>query len=713
VGLLFFDSEIGQLTHLLMAAVTLSVIPMIVLFVLLQKTTESTIKELEQVNFQALSNLEPYRHYSLRQWLYEVSWQPESKPEAPTTLTEAPGLWILLVEPSDFSEQFAAQLQNQGYACALVQPGPDYRRLQQHVWQINPEKQEDFQHLFQEVKSFCSSPLQGILHCWSLSSTLIASMNSSELEQAQILGCASTLPLIQALRDSLGRDQRIFPKLWLVTRGAVPVANEIASPRGLAQSPLWGMGRVIALEHPELWGGMLDLSPEPGEAEVKTVLREVMSGAGEDQVAYRGEQRYVARLVRTQLPEWQEKQVDPDGTYLITGGLGVLGIRTAEWLVERGAQHLVLLSQRAREQSQAAISRLQNQGIRILVACGDVSNQVQMEALINQIQADMPPLRGLIHAAGVMGELQDLESMSVETLSAVMRPKLIGGWILHQLTQDLELDFFVSFSSIASVWGSRGQGHYAAANHFLDALAAHRHAQGLVAQSINWGPWAGGGMATEEIKEWVGRSGVGILEPKLGMQALSYILGDGRVQTVVADVDWTIFKPAYEAGRKSSFLAVEVDLGDHKTSPDNLHLGERNELLASLHKADISERKELLIAYLQEAIAKVLGFPFSQTVDPLLGFFDLGIDSLLAVELRNILQHDLEIPLSSTLLFKYSTILDLAEYFLSKLDQVDSRRDDLELHINKSNRSEPNLDSEESELQRELRVLQDLLRSDE
>ncbi|NJK63906.1 MAG: SDR family NAD(P)-dependent oxidoreductase [Synechococcaceae cyanobacterium SM2_3_1] len=547
----------------------------------LRKESESTVKELEGVNLQVLSNMEPYRHYCLRQWLYEVCWQPETKPAAATSwagiITPGSGLWILFVDPSDLGEQLAAQWQSQGYTCIRVQPGTAYLRLQEHIWQINPVNQEEFYQLFQEIKSIYSMPLLGILHCWSLCSTPTESMNTTELEQAQILGCCSVLALIKALNSDSGRNQPGYPKLWLVTRGAVPVAGEITFPGGVAQSPLWGIGRVIAIEHPKLWGGMLDLSPEVTATEVESILREVIEGQSEDQVAYRGEKRYVARLMRTPLPEFEEVHIHPDATYLITGGLGTLGLRTAEWLVERGAQHLVLLSRHSSEQAQARISRLREQGIQVQVAGVDVSNLGEMEVLLRQIQADLPPLKGLIHAAGIAGAIQKLQSMTIESLKEVLQPKVMGGWILHQLTLELELDFFVSFSSIAAVWGSRGQGHYASANHFLDALAAHRNTKGLTAQSVSWGPWTGGGMATKEAQEWLRRSGIKMLQPRLGMQALSYILKNSRVHTVVANVDWEVFKTTYEGrvGKTSVFTMRVMDPNldgvlpdDNSTQPD-------------------------------------------------------------------------------------------------------------------------------------------------
>jgi acyl transferase domain-containing protein/SAM-dependent methyltransferase/aryl carrier-like protein len=640
-----------------------------------KKDTESTVEELEQANLQVLSELESYCHYCWRQWFYEVNWRPLPRTVSAMPLTEQlsaeVGVWILFADRGrgSVAEEMTARLRTQGQTCIVVQPGETYQHLDDYQWQLNPGRPEDFQQLIQEVNQLYSLPLKGVLHCWSLD--IVAeqemSLTLADLERAQTLGCESALHLVQALTQNAG-DNTVAVRLWLITRGAVAVTGDIGHPQAVAPSILWGMGRSIALEHPELWGGMLDLSLDGSPAEVEYLCREVNDAQGEDHIAYRGTQRYVARLVRTQTPDLQEVEIKPDCTYLITGGLGSLGLRTAEWLAEKGAQHLVLLSRRAREQSQAAITFLQGKGIQVRVEMVDVSNQIAMQTLLQQIQVEMPPLRGLIHAAGIAGEIQELQSMTAESLKEVLRPKVMGGWILHQLTQDLELDFFVSFSSIAAVWGSKGQGHYAAANHFLDALAKYRHSKGLTGQSVNWGPWGGGGLATEKAQGWLRYRGVGPLEPNLAMQTLGYILGDGQTQTVVADVDWLTFKSAYEGRRQSSLLA-EIRLTER---PEDDQQDSGVGILDQLQAAPVADRRALLVEHVRAVAAKVLRLRDPSEIDPTRGFHAQGMDSLMAVELRNRLQRDLQCQLVSTLVFDYSNVEDLVNHLSQEISiQVD------------------------------------------
>ena len=271
------------------------------------------------------------------------------------------------------------------------------------------------------------------------------------------------------------------------------------------------MGRSLALEHPQLWGGLVDLDPDAPQGEALALAGELLDPDGEDQSAFRGGRRHVARLVRGDRPDHraQALPVRPEGTYLVTGGLGALGLRVARWLVEQGARRLVLVARRGLPGREAwdglaqddpahtpveAIRELERLGATVIAASADVGDPARMAALFDQVRGLLPPLRGVIHAAGVVTPLP-LRDTALEALDAVLRPKVAGTWVLHRLTRELPLDFFVVFSSISSVWGSSELAAYAAANQFLDAFAHAARASGRPVLSINWGPWQGEGMA--------------------------------------------------------------------------------------------------------------------------------------------------------------------------------------------------------------------------
>ncbi|NES89515.1 beta-ketoacyl reductase, partial [Okeania sp. SIO2B9] len=409
----------------------------------------------------------------------------------------------------------------------------------------------------------------------------------------------------------------------------------------------------------------LDQASSTNENEAETLLQLLEEEQEEDQLAIRNGEIYVARLERKLLAESQQISFSESGSYLITGGTGSLGLSIAQWLVEKGCKHLVLTGRsQPSEQAQLKINSLEKQGAEVVVTQADVSVQEDMERVFKQVEEGIPPLKGVIHAAGLVG-LNLLQEMELSQLEAILRPKVIGGWLLHQLTQNLELDFFVNFSSIASVWGSKAQAHYAAANNFLDGLTYYRQSLGLPTYSINWGPWSGGGMAEGEAMNWLNQMGVKPLEPEKAIAALEKVLTSNNPQTVVADINWDLFKDLYELGGKRSFLQ-EISLDSEATDGEQTS-GRKSELLEQLYQAPESERNEILIEQLQNDVAKIIGLSKSKLPDPELGFFKMGMDSLMAVELRNLLSSTFNSSISTATLFEKSNIKDLAEYLIEEI----------------------------------------------
>jgi acyl transferase domain-containing protein/acyl carrier protein len=608
----------------------------------LPKLLEALVKQHKQQSIAA----------SIQDWFHSIEWQ--SKTREITEVDKKPqiGTWLILADIGGVGKALVEDLQKQGNSCILVYPGEFYQSKGGSTWVINPASTADFERLLNEIRTVTQSQLQGVIHLWNLN-TAKSEVTVAELEKSQVLGCGSVLSLVQALTLHSDIDS---PRLWLVTRGAQPVQT---LPE-VTQASLWGMGKVVALEHPELFGGMVDLSPEPTLEEISLLLSDIADAQGEDHFAYRGGQRYVARLVRKQLPANVEScSISANSTYLITGGLGALGLKVAEWLVGQGARQLVLTGRRQpNSEAQTAIAHLEKMGATILAAQADVTQEQDLLQLLHQVRATMPPLGGIIHAAGVVG-YETLQSLQWESLEAVLRPKAIGTWLLHQLTQDIKLDFFVVFSSIASVWGSRGQAHYAAANAFLDSFAHYRQGQGMRTLSVNWGPWADGGMASDEAQTWLTRMGIGILQPEQALTALGLLLGSDTVQATVAQVDWALFKGLYEARGRRTLLEEMSVQPSNDSQPQSTAT---STLVAELEAAPASDRPAMLTAYLQSEVGKVLGFEPSQLPNPEQGFFDLGMDSLMAIDLKSRLDKRLGTTLPSTITFECPTIADLVKY---------------------------------------------------
>ena len=364
--------------------------------------------------------------------------------------------------------------------------------------------------------------------------------------------------------------------------------------------------------------------------------------------------------------------IHSNATYLITGGLSGLGLLVAQWLVERGAKHLVLMARSpAGPTVNEKISELEQKGVAVRTFQADVSVMDQVAFCLGKIDARMPPLRGIIHSAGVLAD-SVLMNQSWEQFHTVYKPKIYGSWNLHTLTKEIDLDFFVLFSSTAGLLGSTGQSNHASANAFLDALAHHRRRIGLPAVSINWGVWSGvGSAAKKRADEWVALQGVGVITPQKGIQALERILGSNHTQIAVVPVDWSVFLEKYAGGCTPAWLSElrPVEKVPHFGRPFEKIRAKTaaRDVLDVLSRLPTAKRRNTLMDVVQAHTAAVLGLSNPDEIDPARPLNEQGVDSLMAVELRNMLGKGLGLQkgLPATLVFDYPTIETLTDFLFS------------------------------------------------
>ncbi|NEO38501.1 MAG: SDR family NAD(P)-dependent oxidoreductase [Moorea sp. SIOASIH] len=616
-------------------------------------------------NQEILSKLLSYSEVAVKQWIYELKWKPSKDINQESILLthqNAPGTWLLFVDSDFTGQELATILEGHNKHCLLIYPGHNYQKLDQQHYQVNPTNPQEFEQLLQELLT-APVKLEGIVHLWNLNTS------TEDLESAQELGCGSVLHLVQGLAS----NPEYPVALWLVTQGTQSVEQNSHMSQ-VQQVPVWGLGRVIAVEHPELQCRCVDLDPTSGSSEaLQTLAKELLHPDTEDQIAIRRGVRHVARLVRrldnSNLEQQQQVTLKPEGCYLITGGLGALGLELAQWMVQQGAKHLVLTGRSApSEKAVQIIKQLEQTEAEISVLLGDISQKQDVAGILDQIQESLPPLKGVIHAAGVLDD-GVLQQMSWERFTKVMAPKVQGTWYLHQLTQDLHLDFFVCFSSMASLLGSPGQGNYAAANAFMDGIAHYRRGIGLPGLTINWGAWGQGGMAarmTSQNQNRLQNTGISSIAPEKGLQLLGQLLSQSVSQVGVFPVNWSQFFAQLSDG-------VQIPLFLEAFASTKLAKNPKNEeFLGELAAATESECNQLMIDYLQVKVGKLLGFSKSQLPDEQLGFFDMGMDSLMAVELRNVLSSSLGCSITAATLFDASTIQDLAKYLINALFPEDT-----------------------------------------
>ena len=567
-------------------------------------------------------------------WLCAVEWRPTprlaAKPEPEARLR-----CLILADRQGVGDALADALQAAGHDPLIVHAGPHAADLASVVdtWLADSD-----------------GPAR-VIHLWSLDGPSSADTTADGLAGAWSVGPASVLRLTQALAR-LGRPA---PRLWLVTRGAQPAGPE-GDVSAVAPAPLWGFGRALATEHPELWGGLVDLDPGASIEESATaLLADVTQPDGEDQLAYRLGVRYAARLVRDPeaVPEVPVGACRADATYLVTGGLGGLGLLVASKLTELGARRLVLIGRSAipaREtwsalpagsrwaRIAAEVERLEGLGVVVRLEALDVADEPGLRGLLARLDREgWPAVRGVVHAAGTVRYASILDSTE-EDLNTVARAKVAGAWRLHMVLEKAPLDFFVLFSSASAVLASPMVAAYAGANAFLDALAHHRRARGLPALSIDWGLWGGVGMAeglgAADLATLVAR-GMGTIGVPRGLDLFARLLGSGRAQVAILPVNWRRWRELYPAFTASRFLEGVVP----PEGGSRVDAAGSPALRATLLEASPEERVTRLRDYLLGRVADVLRITATE-LDPGEPLGTLGLDSLMALELRSRVEAD-------------------------------------------------------------------------
>jgi NAD(P)-dependent dehydrogenase (short-subunit alcohol dehydrogenase family)/acyl carrier protein len=369
--------------------------------------------------------------------------------------------------------------------------------------------------------------------------------------------------------------------------------------------------------------------------------------------------------------------IQSNATYLITGGLGGLGLRTAQWLVEQGARQLVLLGRHAPAgEAQVVLQGLRQQGADVRTWQVDVADRDQLAAIFDTMKTTLPPLRGIIHAAGVLDDGVIVQQDRAR-FEKVFGPKVQGAWNLHLLTQSLPLDFFVLFSSTSAVLGSVGQSNYAAANAFMDALAHDRRARGLPALSINWGAWAEVGMATaldERDKRRLQRSGFGLIAPHAGLQMLAQLLRSNHTQLIAVPIDWPQLLQAIGPEHIPPLLSdrarqvqVTQTARSVRVREDRGVSNAPNDWQQQLAAAAPERRAELIVNYLRRQVARVMGVRAAEALSLDQPLNDLGLDSLMAVEMKNHIESDLGVVVPMVKLLQGPSVAQLAAHVMAQV----------------------------------------------
>ncbi|WP_221337786.1 type I polyketide synthase [Thermocatellispora tengchongensis] len=576
-------------------------------------------------------------------WRYRTSWAPVHDPSPAKPV----GTWLVVGAGDELAQECVRALTARGAQAVLVELGPDDVDRESIAARIG--------------EALADGVPVGVV---SLLALREGALPGFDVVPA---GVAGTLGLVQALGDA-----GLTAPLWVLTRGAVAAAPADAVTAPL-QAQVWGLGQVVALEHPDRWGGLIDL-PAVLDDRAADRLCAVLSGCGENQVAIRDVGVLGRRLVRADSapgvgPGWVAR-----GTALVTGGTGAIGARVARWLAGRGAERVVLSSRSGAGAVGVAglAAELAEAGTAAVVVAADVADRAEVAGLLEAMAAGGPPLRTVVHTAGVLDD-GVVDRLDVSRLATVLGPKAGGAAVLDELTAVVDLDAFVLFSSSAGTFGGGGQGNYAAANAYLDALARNRRGRGLPGLSLAWGVWAGGGMAQsgEAVRQRLDRGVLRAMDPDLALRVLGQALDDAGPDGVltVMDVDWT-----RAASRMGDLRRVPLvrDLPEVRAlpaaeAPDEEQAG--TDLARHLAGLSRAAQEQRLTDLVRAEAASVLGHPSAAAVDAGRAFKDLGFDSLTAVELRNRLNAATGQRLPATVVFDYPTSAALAAHLRAAIRQ--------------------------------------------
>ncbi|ETR74506.1 MAG: hypothetical protein OMM_00152 [Candidatus Magnetoglobus multicellularis str. Araruama] len=449
--------------------------------------------------------------------VYDIEWIQIQPPDITSSFSKFH--WLIFADKNGIGLNAAKRLEEQGHKCTIIQAGQSFKRIESDSFVIDPYLQSNYTSLFETIQ-----PADQILHLWSL--------DMPDFQQ-DCNACIDIIDLIQALLHARWKQS---PKLSLITNNV----NQAISSNScnLEQSTVWGLSRVINIEHPELECVCVDIDfnkIKESNDNISLLISAAQGFKNENQIALYNSKFYAPRMKAFQYKKDTLRDIpNTSASYIITGANGALGIQIVKQLISCGCRNIFMISRNGLNETNKLLldSFHKEKEIQCYDIKADVSHFSEMQKIVNNINTNKLPLKGVIHCAGIIEDASILKQDPLN-FEKVMPPKIDGSWNLHVLTKDLELDFFICFSSISSVIGSWGQSNYAAANSFMDTLMHYRHSIGLPGLSINWGPWAESGMAANVGETRWNKIGLETIQPEFGLDIFTHLMRSKTPQVIV------------------------------------------------------------------------------------------------------------------------------------------------------------------------------------
>lgn len=633
---------------------------------------ENIILEAGEVCFKKIEP-EIQQEKSSKDWLYKVNWEKRlldyDKAQKQILKKDLPVL--IFSDNAGVSDLLKEELRAADQSICEIKKLPENQSNievndKQSSYEISFEKKSHYNDLMQHLLKRYGG-ISKIIYCWGIEKNQeLSQISGDKLHINQVNSSMSLIYLLQALNDV---NQENKPEIAIVSNGIHSINNP--TNINIEKSTLWGVSKVLANEIPEYFCKRFDLSYYPSREEIISLHKELfIKDNSETEILLRHNLRYVSRLTAVENNRIELKQLSfvHDATYLVTGFRG-LAMVFIEWMFERGARNFMLTSRsgKAPEDIMKRLENLKEKGATIKIKQADVTNYEELRNVFNTIEEQMPELKGIIHAAGLI-EGRQLLDFSYEDFDDITSPKVKGTWNLHSLSKSKKLDWFVMFSSASALLGNMGLAHYVAGNTFLDVFSHFRHNQNLPALSINWGTMSDAGMLTNEnsVSKFADEEGFELIKMKDAVQIFEDVAENGYKQIGIVRLNTNKVNEYFSALSQTNYLSEIID--ENTESQEGLVGNNILESLLSNNDADNAKIK-LIEELLIEKVAKVINSSTSK-INRTMTFKGLGIDSLMAVQLKNQINKDLATKVSVTTLWAYPTIKEYSKYLLDTITKI-------------------------------------------
>ncbi len=607
--------------------------------------------------------------------LYNVEWIEKSRNEQDLMSNENEKVnenvkYVVFGNNPVVVNNFSEKFNSYGANPIRVIQGASYRELREDMYSLSYTNKKDFAKLLESIADKYGNEKFRIIYLSTTDEAAIDKISLEELQAREEKDCSGLLYLVQAITE-LNYIRKMTIKV---------ITNNVHNLDGVAtsvyQSTLWGFSEVIRLEHTQIWDGIIDTDTNMLKNNIDEMIKEIINGQDKQVVLRNNKKRYIPKLVKgAKSLDCKEKldiSVQGEALYIITGGTGTIGQVYAEYLIEKGAKNVVLVSRSdAKGELPEMIDSWKEQGINISLEKVDISSEADVAALVQKLKQNKMPIKGLVHAAGTIEDSM-IKDQTWNSFANLFKTKVSGTYNLHKALSDENLDFFIMISSIASVVGNMGQANYAAANYFMDIFARYRRSLGMPAMSMCWGPWAGSGVtarSAEAIKN-IKIKGIKSISKELSKKMMDRVFNKDIASIVIADANWEVYSEKTGVDEVTKFLADFIT-EDTKAEENNKKAAVQEDVLAKLRVMGICERSEFLLSYLQKIAAKIMGFTDVNNVSADSSLMEQGVDSLMIFSLRNEMKSLLNVQVDISVFFNNPSLRKLNEYLLANIPELE------------------------------------------